>query len=61
MTPDILNNILRAEETLQTSNFTHIFPPALSELYKCYILKNLCRKYSAIFFLKKGRRYLGSH
>lgn len=53
MTPDILNNILRAEEMLQTSNFTNIFPPARSELYKCYILKN-CRKYFAVFFLKKG-------
>lgn len=45
MTPDILNNVLRAEEMLQTSNFTHIFPLALSKLYKYYILKNLCRKY----------------
>lgn len=61
MTPDILNNILGADEMLQTSNFTYIFPPVLSELYKCYVPKNLCRKYSAVFFLKKGWRYLGSH
>lgn len=37
---------------LQTSNFTRIFLPVLSELCKCYIVKNLCGKHSGV--LKKG-------
>lgn len=54
MTPDILNNILRAEKMLQTSNFTHIFSSCALRALQMYILKNLCRKYSAVFFSKKG-------
>lgn len=42
MTPDILNNILKAEEMLQTSNFTHLFSFfALRPLEVLYIEKPL--------------------
>lgn len=47
MTPDILNNILRAEEMLQTSNFTHIFSScALRPLKALYIEENTLQSFS---------------